>query len=259
MTIRSIVGTGAAVLIGLTVLGQSAWAVPGYVDQPINLRAGPGTDYPWIASLPQGTPTEIFGCLPGWSWCDVATEGLRGWVAGPGLQLVYDAQDVPLEGYGAQLGLPLIGFDFGNYWGRYYRGRSWYSQVDRWHGPPGRGGDHGPGWDHDGRGGEFGGGRPGGGGQPGGDHGGERPGGGGQPGGDHGGGRPGGGGQPGGDHGGGHPGGGGQPGGDHGGERPGGGGQPGGDHGGGHPGGGGQPGGDHGGGHPGGDHGGHSQ
>lgn len=222
MTIRTIVGTGAALLIGLTVLGQPAQAVPGYVDQPINLRAGPGTDYPWIASLPQGTPTEIFGCLPGWSWCDVATEGLRGWVAGPGLQLVYDAQDVPLEGYGAQLGLPLIGFDFGNYWGRYYRGRSWYSQVDRWHGQPGRGGDFGGGPRGGYGGGDHGGGqgwngRPGGG--PGiGDHGG-RPGAGGPPGGgDHGGGRPDGGGPPGGgDHGGGHPGGGRPDGGDHGG------------------------------------------
>ena len=133
-----------AAVIGLAVTAGSAAAAPGYIDQPMNLRAGPGVDYPLVASLPQGTPAEIFGCLSGWSWCDVATAGLRGWVAGVGVEVLDDNRPVPLDGYGQQFGVPFIGFDFGNYWGHYYRGRSWYSQTDRWHG--GGGGfdrDHG--------------------------------------------------------------------------------------------------------------------
>ena len=144
-------GAGAA-LLALAALAGTAKATPGYVVQGINMRAGPGVDYPWIASLPPGTQTEIFGCLDGFTWCDVAAVGARGWVAGVGLNVLYGQQPEPLLTYGPQV-IPFIGFDFNNYWGSYYRGRPWFSGVDRWHGgPPGRF-DHGPGgFDHGGPG-----------------------------------------------------------------------------------------------------------
>ena len=144
-------GAGAA-LLALAALAGTANATPGYVVQGINMRAGPGVDYPWIASLPPGTQTEIFGCLDGFTWCDVAAVGARGWVAGVGLNVLYGQQPEPLLTYGPQV-IPFIGFDFNNYWGSYYRGRPWFSGVDRWHGgPPGRF-DHGPGgFDHGGPG-----------------------------------------------------------------------------------------------------------
>ena len=151
MTISTFTRSAAAALVAVSVAAGSAAAAPGYISQPINLRAGPGVDYPWIASLPQGTPAEVFGCLDGWSWCDVAvtgaTGGLRGWVAGPGVEIAYQNREVPLEGYGQEIGVPFIGFDFNTYWGRYYRGRSWYSPVDRWRGGGGPGFDHGRGFD----------------------------------------------------------------------------------------------------------------
>lgn len=146
MRLHAIAGASLAALMGLTLLAGAARAAPAYTNQGMNLRAGPGVDYPLLASLPPGTRAEVFGCLDGWSWCDVATGGLRGWMAGAGLQVVYDDQPEPLPGYGAEIGLPLVGFDFNNYWGSHYRGRSWYSSVDRWHG--GGGPDRGrPGWD----------------------------------------------------------------------------------------------------------------
>lgn len=159
---RNIVGASAAVLIGLGLVGQAADAAPGVVTQPINLRAGPSTDYPWLASLPPGTPADIHGCLDGWSWCDISVQGARGWAAGVGLQVVYDDQPEPLDGYGPQVGLPFVGFDFGNYWGRYYRDRPFYRDVDHWHGHGGPG-PGGPGWDHGGPRGVEGGGYRGGG------------------------------------------------------------------------------------------------
>lgn len=152
MRSRDVAGMATGVLLGLALPCQMAQATPGFLNQGMNLRAGPGVDYPWIASLPPGTQAEIFGCLPEWSWCDVATQGLRGWVAGVGLQVLYDNQPEPLTGYGSEIGLPFIGFDFGNYWGQYYRGRPWYSQVDRWHGPGGPGGGSGRPYGDDGAG-----------------------------------------------------------------------------------------------------------
>ena len=144
------VGKGtSALLLGLTAAAAIARAAPGFVTQGMNLRAGPSIDYPLVAQLPQGTPTEIFGCLAGWSWCDVATEGVRGWVAGAGLQLLYDGRPEPLYGYGAAVGLPFIGFDVDRYWGRYYRGRPWFNDAGRWRGQGPHGGPPGGFADHD--------------------------------------------------------------------------------------------------------------
>lgn len=130
------VGTlgAGALLAGLVTLAAAADATPGLVTQNINMRAGPGVEYPLVAQLPQGTQTEIFGCLQGLSWCDVAIPGARGWVAGPGLQLVYDDRPEPLDGYGAAVGLPLVGFDVDSYWGHHYRGRPWFHDEARWRG-----------------------------------------------------------------------------------------------------------------------------
>lgn len=168
MTKRSMLGAGTASLIALASALAPAQAAPGLVVQGINLRAGPGTDYPWLASLDPGTPAEIFGCLDGWSWCDIAADGIRGWAAGAGLQVEYEDQPGPLASYGPELGLPFIGFAFADYWGRYYRDRPFYSPVDRWHGEPGgrggpgRGGPGGGGPGGGGPGGRYGGGDAGG-------------------------------------------------------------------------------------------------
>ena len=125
---------------GLTMFAGPADAAPGVVTQNINMRAGPGIDYPLVAQLPQGTPTEIFGCLSGFGWCDVAVQDARGWVAGPGLQLLYEDRPEPLVGYGAVAGVPLVGFEAGSYWQRHYRDRPWYHDVDRWRGDGPHGG-----------------------------------------------------------------------------------------------------------------------
>ncbi len=134
MRLGDVARTAGLLLAGLTMLVTAADAAPGIVTQNINMRAGPGIDYPLVAQLPQGTPAEIFGCLSGFGWCDVAVQDTRGWVAGPGLQLLYDDQSEPLVGYGAVAGVPLIGFEVGNYWQSHYRDRPWYHDVDHWRG-----------------------------------------------------------------------------------------------------------------------------
>ena len=70
--------------VGLAGFGAAAWAAPGVVVSPANLRAGPGPDYPLVAGLAPGTQAEIFGCESGWGWCDVGLDGgLRGLGVGP--------------------------------------------------------------------------------------------------------------------------------------------------------------------------------
>ncbi len=127
-------------LATLVAFAGAAHAAPGVVIQGVNLRAGPDVGYPAIEPLDAGTPVEIYGCLDGWTWCDVAVSNARGWAAGPTLQVLYNNQPVYLNQYGPAVGLGFVGFDVGTYWGQYYRDRPFYADRDRYRGGPGFGG-----------------------------------------------------------------------------------------------------------------------
>lgn len=110
----------------------AAFAADGYVTGNVNLRAGPDISYPSVDRLPAGTSVAIYGCVDGWSWCDVSTGDDRGWVAGSFLQEEYEGQRVYVADYGVRIGIPIVGFVFGTYWADHYRGRSWYGNRDHW-------------------------------------------------------------------------------------------------------------------------------
>jgi uncharacterized protein YraI len=109
-----------------------ATAQNAYTAKPMNVRAGPNRDYPLVAQVDAGTPLDVHGCLDGWSWCDVSFDGNRGWMYGGGIDFAYNGGRVPLYSYGPQVGLPIITFSLGTYWGQYYRGRPWYGQRNTW-------------------------------------------------------------------------------------------------------------------------------
>ncbi|GLK83458.1 SH3 domain-containing protein [Ancylobacter defluvii] len=123
-------------LIALT--GVASAQTGGFVTTNVNLRAGPGTDYPAVVVLGTGTPLTIFGCLDSYSWCDVDWRGYRGWVAAAYLEYDYRGRRVEFPSYAPMIGVPIIGFSVDNYWGRYYRDRPWYGDRYRWGSPPGR-------------------------------------------------------------------------------------------------------------------------
>lgn len=109
-----------------------ASAQNAYTSRPMNVRAGPNREYPLVAQLDAGAPLDVHGCLSDWSWCDASFGGNRGWIYAGGLSFVYQGERVPVFSYGPSLGLPVIAFSLGSYWGDYYRGRPWYAQRDSW-------------------------------------------------------------------------------------------------------------------------------
>lgn len=121
----------------------SALASDGYVNGYVNLRAGPGTRYPRLMTLRPGTAVAVHGCINGWSWCDVGTQGERGWVDGSYLQYPYRNRRVVLSSYGSQIGIPIVSFILGTYWGDHYSNRSWYGERQRWADPRYRYGQRG--------------------------------------------------------------------------------------------------------------------
>jgi SH3-like domain-containing protein len=56
-----------------------AEALAAYTTTSVNLRAGPGTGYAPVATIPAGSPIGVGSCSPG--WCQVSYAGLNGWVA----------------------------------------------------------------------------------------------------------------------------------------------------------------------------------
>ena len=106
----------------------------------VNLRAGPDRDYPAVIQLPPNTPVSVQGCLEDYAWCDVVSPGGdHGWVYGGNLVYPYRNSVVPIYGYGPSLGIPIVGFAIGAYWGQYYRDRPWYDRQPHWaHRPPPR-------------------------------------------------------------------------------------------------------------------------
>jgi uncharacterized protein YraI len=109
-----------------------ASAASAYVTNPVNIFAGPGNDYPLVASLAPGVRVNVQGCLSDYSWCDVTFSGNRGWVYAGELAYPYRSGRVPIVEYGPRLGLPVISFSLGNYWDHYYRGRPWYHERSDW-------------------------------------------------------------------------------------------------------------------------------
>ena len=134
-------------LVAVTLLAPlSALASDGYVNGYVNLRAGPGTRYPRLMTLQPGTAVAIHGCINGWRWCDVGTQGERGWIDGSYLQYPYGNRRVALSSYGSQIGIPIVSFILGAYWGDHYSNRSWYGERQRWSDPQYRYGQQGQGY-----------------------------------------------------------------------------------------------------------------
>lgn len=64
----------AAVMLPAAALAQTT--VTTTAD--LNLRAGPGSNYEVLSTMPEGTAVPLNGCVEGTSWCQVSYAGMTG-------------------------------------------------------------------------------------------------------------------------------------------------------------------------------------
>jgi uncharacterized protein YraI len=92
--------------------GPAQAAAPnGYPITNVNLRAGPGTDYPVIVTVQGRAPIAILGCLADYGWCDVIFQNARGWMRSIYLAGFYQGYYYPLRDYAPRLGYRVVSFD----------------------------------------------------------------------------------------------------------------------------------------------------
>ncbi|MCZ7464456.1 MULTISPECIES: SH3 domain-containing protein [Rhizobium/Agrobacterium group] len=130
---------GAIALVAMLAAPALAEAATrGFATANVNMRSGPSTAYPAVVVIPNGAPLTVHGCLSDTPWCDVSFVAGRGWVAGRYIQTTYRQNRVYVEPrYYRDLGVPIITFEAGRYWDRYYRDRDFYRERDRWRRPSG--------------------------------------------------------------------------------------------------------------------------
>jgi len=115
--------------------GAAFAAVPGVTTANVNLRAGPGTSYPALLTVPNRSPIVTYGCLAAYNWCDVSWGGERGWMSASYIDVTYQGRLRTLTATIAPaLGIAVVPFNR-NYWNRYYSGRPWYRDWDRYYRP----------------------------------------------------------------------------------------------------------------------------
>ncbi len=97
----------AAALCGVLASGP-ALAINGYSTSHLNLRSGPGTQYPVIGVMETNVRSDITGCLADYSWCSVNVAGLSGWASAEYLVVDQGGAIMQVDVQGAATGIPVV-------------------------------------------------------------------------------------------------------------------------------------------------------
>jgi uncharacterized protein YraI len=116
----------------LLIFASVAQAQVAYTTRTANLHAGPDRDYPLVVILPSGYEISVIGCLSDYTWCDVLAGQDRGWIYAGNISYPYEDTYVPVQSYGPELGIGIVGFFIDDYWTDHYRERPWYRERHRW-------------------------------------------------------------------------------------------------------------------------------
>lgn len=118
----------AAALLGMTLAGSAMAATPAISTADVNLRAGPGTDYPVVRVVPLRAPIVSHGCLADYSWCDIGHAGARGWVAARYVAFIEGRTPVVMTpAVAVRYHVPVVVYS-PTYWHRHYVGYPWYAR-----------------------------------------------------------------------------------------------------------------------------------
>jgi uncharacterized protein YraI len=99
---------GLALVLGAALIAGPALALTAHPSGHLNVRSGPGFQYPVIGALEANLPATITGCLADYSWCSLAGGGVTGWSSAGYLITNAGGKITNLHAGGAALGVPVV-------------------------------------------------------------------------------------------------------------------------------------------------------
>ncbi|MGF6176739.1 DUF1236 domain-containing protein [Ensifer sp. 4252] len=77
----------------------------------LNVRAGPGPQYPTVGLAIRGSTAVLDGCIEGSKWCRIDVNGLRGWVYAQYLTTDFGGAAVVVQDRRADLAVPVVTYE----------------------------------------------------------------------------------------------------------------------------------------------------
>ncbi|MBB3452217.1 uncharacterized protein YraI [Rhizobium sp. BK313] len=102
---RNLLLTGL-VLLSSAGLAQAQMSATTATD--LNVRTGPGPQYPTVGMATRGSEATLDGCIQGSSWCRIDVNGMRGWVDAQALSVEQNGNPVVVEEHYTELGVPTV-------------------------------------------------------------------------------------------------------------------------------------------------------
>lgn len=109
MTMTRNLFLAGAVLVASAGFANAEMAATAIND--LNVRAGPGPQYPSVGIATRGSQAYLDGCIQGSRWCRVDVNGVRGWVFAEYLQVEHDGAAVVVEQNQTTLGVPVVTYE----------------------------------------------------------------------------------------------------------------------------------------------------
>jgi uncharacterized protein YraI len=109
MTLKTNLWLAGAVLVASAGLAHAEMTATAIND--LNVRAGPGPQYPSVGIATRGSPAILDGCIENSRWCRVDVNGVRGWVFAEYLQVDQSGTQIIVEEHQADLGVPVVTYE----------------------------------------------------------------------------------------------------------------------------------------------------
>lgn len=81
MNFRKLAATAILALAGAMASISGAFAYEAFATTALNVRTGPGTNYPVVAALSANQVVQVGQCNSANTWCQVTAANIRGWAS----------------------------------------------------------------------------------------------------------------------------------------------------------------------------------
>ncbi|MFW6077367.1 MAG: DUF1236 domain-containing protein, partial [Hyphomicrobiales bacterium] len=102
---------GASALAAVIAAPSMAMALDAVAVTDLNMRAGPGSQYPIVTTIESNGAVEILGCLEDAQWCQVNWQGNQGWSYSEYLAVTETGEQIYVPQARSVLDIPIVAFE----------------------------------------------------------------------------------------------------------------------------------------------------